>query len=95
MKWIEIINLRSAGAPRESIEQKVPRSVAEVDRGKNLVSIQVYRHATLDTDLGVHLLFDSPRLEARPSALGQRLVSLLKEFGLVNHSLWVEEEKNE
>ena len=93
MKWIEIINLRSAGATRDSIEQKIPRSVAEVDQSKNLVSVQVYRHATVDTDLSVHLLFECVRPEVQPSALGQRLASALKAFGLVSHSLWVEEER--
>ena len=93
MKWIEIITLRSAGGTRDSIEQKIPRSVAEVDQSKNLVSVQVYRHATVDTDLSVHLLFECVRPEVQSSALGQRLASALKAFGLVSHSLWVEEER--
>jgi len=93
MKCIEIINLRSAGDPRESIEQKIPRSTAEVDQSKDLVSIQLYRHASLDTDLSVHLLFEHPGPDAGPSALGQRLASALKEFGLVSHSVWIEREK--
>jgi len=91
VKWIETINLRSAGTPRERIEQKVPRSVSEQDRSRIPVSIRVYRHATLDTDLSIHLLFESPGPEARPSALGQRLASALKEFGLVSHSMWIEQ----
>jgi len=93
MKWIEIITLRSAGTPRDSIEQKIPRSAVEVDRTKNLVCVQVYRHATVGTDLSIHLLFQSFGPEAQPSALGQHLASALKEFGLVNHSLWIEEER--
>jgi hypothetical protein len=90
MKCIEIINLRSAGEPRESIEQKIPRSMSEVDQRKDLVSIQLYRHASLDTDLSVHLLFEHAGPEAGPSALGQRLASAFKEFGLVSHSVWIE-----
>ena len=93
MKWIEIITLRSAGTSREFIEQKIPRTVTDEDRGENLAAIRMYRNATLDTDLSVHLLFASPRPEAAPSILGQRLASALKAFGLVNHSMWVEEEK--
>jgi hypothetical protein len=93
MKWIEIINLRSAGATRDSIEQKIPRSVAEVDQSKDLISVQVYRHATLDTDLSVHLLFECFKAEVQPSALGQALAWALKEFGLVSHSLWIEERR--
>ena len=95
MKWVEILNLRSAGVPRESIEQEIPRSVAEVDRSNNLVAIRIYRHATLDTDLGVHLLFESPGPEMRPSALGQRLAAALKGFGLVSHSVWIQQKETE
>ena len=94
MKWIEIITLRSAGVPRESIEEKIPRFVTEGDRSNNLMEIQVYRHANLDTDMSVHLLFESPGPEAGPSALGQHLASALKEFGLVNHSMWIAQEKS-
>ncbi|MFC1888254.1 hypothetical protein ACFL4G_00720 [Thermodesulfobacteriota bacterium] len=94
MRWIEIINLRSASVPRESIEQKLPGSTAEVKLSESLMAIQVYRHATLDTDLSVHLLFESPGPETRPSALGQQLVALLREYGLVNHSIWVEKARS-
>ena len=93
MKWIETINLRSAGIPIESIEQRIPSSVADVDQSKNLVSVQVYRHAAVDTDLSVHLLFDSSEPDPQPSALGQRLASALKSYGLVSHSVWIEKER--
>ncbi len=93
MKRIEIINLRSAGTPRESIEQQIPRSVAEDDRSRTLASIHVYRHATLETDLSVHLLFESSKPQAQPSALGQHLASALKAFGLVSHSVWIEQDR--
>jgi hypothetical protein len=93
MKWIEIINLRSAGIPTESIKRKILRSTTEVDQTENLVSVRVYRHATVDSDLSVHLLFESSRPEQRPSAPGQRLASALKAFGLVSYSLWIEEEE--
>ncbi len=93
MKWIEIINLRSAGASRESIGQQVPRVVTELDRDNNLMSVKVYCQATIDTDMSIHLLFEATRPEVQPSALGQRLASALKEFGLVNHSVWIEQEE--
>jgi hypothetical protein len=41
----------------------------------------------------VHLYWDSERLEQNGSALGIRLAQALKEFGLTDHSVWIEEEK--
>jgi len=55
--------------------------------------IKIYRHAFLDTDLSVHLFWTSDRPEQNGSALGIRLAQALKDFGLVDHSVWIGKEK--
>jgi hypothetical protein len=47
----------------------------------------------LDTDLSVHLYWNSDRPEQDGSALGIRLAQALKDFGLVDHSVWIGKEK--
>jgi len=44
----------------------------------------------IDTDFSIHLCHDSKKVEDGGSRLGMRLVAALKEFGLVNHSVWLE-----
>jgi hypothetical protein len=44
----------------------------------------------IDTDFSIHLFHDSKKVEKSGSPLGLRLASALKEFGLVNHSIWIE-----
>jgi hypothetical protein len=56
-----------------------------------LVEIKTFRHAVLETDWSVHLLWESERPEQNGSSLGLRLAQALKEFGLIDHSIWVEE----
>ncbi len=91
VKWLEVIKLRSAGKNPWSLEELL-RSMAQVKQ-TGLVEVQTYRHAALDTDLSMHLLWESEFPEMNGSAPGLRLVQALKEFGLTDHSIWLKEEK--
>ncbi len=91
MKWIEIIKLRGTGI-EEGLLEELLRSLRS-DQSRELVKIETYRHAGLEDDLSVHLRWKSERPAQNGSALGLRLAQGFKEFGLVDHSIWVEEEK--
>ncbi len=89
VKWLEVIKLRSAGEGSGVLE-KFLLPMAKVGQS-GLVEMKTYRHAALETDLSLHLHWRSERPEQNGSALGLRLVQALKEFGLVDHSVWIEE----
>ena len=91
MKWLEIIKLRSAGN-NSGLLKELLLSIDRLSQSE-LVEIKTYHHAGLDTDLSVHLRWESERPEQNGSALGLRLAHALKEFGLTDHSVWIEEEK--
>ncbi len=90
MKWIEIIELRSADNNRELMKSQLESLINEVNQEARQQKIQVYRHITVETDLRIHLIHDSKKAKARRSPLGLDLASALKEHGLVNHSVWIE-----
>jgi hypothetical protein len=92
MKWLEIIKLRSAGNHTVLLEELFQR-IANSDKNMGLVEMKIYRHAALESDLSVHLHWKSEKPEKNGSGLGIRLVQAFKEFGLINHSIWIEEEK--
>jgi hypothetical protein len=92
MLWVEIIETRSIGIAHEMFKQDLIQSMTKVDQEKDLKKIKIYRHATVDTDLSIHLYWESEKAEKRGSTLGLHLSSYLKEFGRVNHSIWIEEE---
>jgi hypothetical protein len=91
MKWLEVIKLRSAGKDSALLKELL----LSLDRfsQSGLVETKTYHHATLETDLSVHLHWQSERPEQNGSSLGLRLIQALREFGLIDHSIWIEKEK--
>ena len=53
-------------------------------------TIKSYSRVMIDSDFSIHLFHDSKKVENNGSPLGLRLALALKEFGLVNHSIWIE-----
>jgi hypothetical protein len=88
MNWLEVIKLRSAGKGSVPLDELVI-SMSKVAQS-GLVEMKTYRHAALETDFSLHLYWECERMEQNGSALGLRLAQALKEFGLVDHSVWVE-----
>jgi hypothetical protein len=90
MKWVEIIKLRSSGEASGPLKAFLSAIAQNTQRG--LVETRIYRHAAWKTDWSLHLQWESEKLEKNGSALGLRLSHALKDFGLVDHSVWIEEE---
>lgn len=89
MKWIEVILLRSVETNRATLESKLRRLIAMDSTKDNQRTVQVYCRVLIDSDFCIHLTHDSENVEHGGSRLALRLVAALKEFGLVNHSVWV------
>jgi hypothetical protein len=89
MNWLEVIKLRSAEKGSGMLDELF-MSVSKANQ-RGLVKIKTFRHAALDGDLSVHLYWESKQPEQNGSALGLRLAQTLKEFGLIDHSVWIEE----
>lgn len=91
MKWMEIIKLRSAQEVSEPLKACSSTIAGEDQHG--LIAVRVYRHALWETDWSLCLLWESEELEKNGSALGLRLAQALKEFGLVDHSVWTQDDE--
>ena len=91
MKWLEVIKLRSSGKNSATLDGLL-MSIGKVAQ-RGLVEMKTYRHAALATDWSVHLYWKPDRPEQDGTALGLRLAQALKEFGLVDHSVWIEEKE--
>ncbi len=86
MKWVEIIKLRSAGNdPRGLNDLLLPMS----DLRQSGLEIGIYRHAALESDVSIHLYWDTEGPVRSGSELGLQLARTLEEFGLVDHSIWI------
>jgi hypothetical protein len=91
MKWIEIITLRTAGKDRRRLVGEVVQKLPHELRPIGLTGMKIYDHAVLDTDLSIHLLWDSIAADKNGSGLALRIVDALLDFGLVHHGIWMEQ----
>ena len=90
MKWAEVIVLRAAGSNREALESKLRKLISDVEMEEKKEAIRIYSRVLIDTDFCIRITHNSTKTENSGSKLGLRIVSALKEFGLVNHSIWTE-----
>ena len=88
--WLEIIELRTVVKNEDMVKVKVRKLIEEVENEETEQSIRVFSHLTITTDLSIHLAHSSRIVPASGSPLGLFLVSSLKEYGLVNHSILCE-----
>lgn len=88
MKQLDIIHLRLAGSHRENLIDTIRKSVCvESDQG----TVRFYGNAKVSTDLSIHIHLKTRTQEHAHSELGTRLAAALQEFGLVEHTVWIED----
>lgn len=90
MKWIEIINLRSLAKVNMQLLDELLQQVGKSKTDGHPVEIRMYHHSILETDLSIHILWETEPQHLRESPLGQQFSYALKDLGLLNHSVWVE-----
>ena len=90
MKWLEIIELRSTGGNKKMLEPQLKKLVTDLHKEAQMQAITIYSRKMIDTDFSIHLMHDSIKPEYIGSPIGLRVSSALKEFGLVNHNVWIE-----
>ena len=89
VSWLEIIHVRLAAECPDELIDDIRQSAATGEPG---TVVNVYRQAGVTTDIGVHInhvVTDSANLPSIPSALGVRLAALLKDVGMVQHTVWM------
>jgi hypothetical protein len=90
MKWIEVIQLRSIDGNRKLLESKLNKLIDDVGGKSKKQIIMVFNRVLIDTDYSIQIFHESNKVENTGSPLGIRLANALKEFVLVNHSVWVD-----
>ncbi len=92
MKWLEIIEFRTIDNGDWIDALDLERQIADLRREQRPINVKVFRHGTVETDFSLHLHCDSNEPEIHGSMLGIKLVSILKDFGMVNHNIWVDKQ---
>lgn len=89
MKRLEVIHLRWTGPCHDDILVAIRETIVGLGARSR---VQMYRHAGVPTDLGIFLHHDTEQVDPQMIALGARLAAALKEMGMVEHSIWIEQE---
>lgn len=92
MKWVEIIELRTAEKDPAIVEQTIMTLMIEFGKTGSMKDIKMYRDAMLENVSCIQMHWSSGRVEPHGSSPGLCMAHILKEFGLVSHSVWVEAE---
>ena len=90
MQWMEEIKLRIAEKDPELVEGKIMKLIKDLGNNGSMKEIKLYHSAVVDNDMSVHLHWETETTEPQGSATGLCLVHVLREFGLISHSVWVE-----
>lgn len=90
MKWIEIITLRSLEKTNRQMVEELLHQLFQQKEAGLFTAIRVYHHPTVETDLSIHILWETETQHPSESELGQQLSYALKGLGLLNYSIWVE-----
>ena len=87
MNTLEVIHLRLAGENPKTLAGKIRTAVESSSHPTNM---RIYRHGRVETDLVVHLHREMEEGGDRVTQLGTQLASMLRRYGIVEHSVWVE-----
>ena len=90
MKWLEIIELRTIGSRRKDIVTELRKLLDDLRKELSEDGVSAFSRVLFDGDFSIHLLHDSTVVAEDGSPLGLQLAASLSEFGLVNHSIWLE-----
>ena len=88
MRQLEIIQVRLTGRSQATLINDIRRSVL-ADTTDN---IRFYRHATVPTDLSIHIHLETHTDLRQTSDLGVRLAAAMRDYGMVQHTVWIEDQ---
>jgi hypothetical protein len=92
MRWIEIITLRSIGDAERKMIAELLKQMRGAGKQGQPREVRIYRHGSVETDLSIHIYWESESVALPCSTLGDLLVNATRDFGMVSHSVWIEKE---
>ncbi len=89
MRWMEMIRLRTPQG-QDRLAALLLDSVSRFTAEPELVEARVYANASLKSDLALYLVWSSTPAQQRGSRAGLSIAQVLKNHGVVEHSVWTE-----
>ena len=89
MKWLEIIQIRTAQNRSKILVGELTEILSDLRKKQNEAGVILYRHSVLPSEFSLHLVHQSDSGQPQKSKTGLLLSSVAREFGMVNHTIWV------
>ncbi|MBN1849011.1 MAG: hypothetical protein JW932_10535 [Deltaproteobacteria bacterium] len=96
MKWMETIRVQSATGKDQTTLRELIFLKSEIKRDfgfQGLRDVMVSSHVSIPGCFVLMLFWDTDNPQAKGSPIGMSLAQSLKNFGLVDHSVWIENHK--
>jgi hypothetical protein len=91
MKCIEVIEIRSNESSRKQLHKELQNIAVEINEKRAGKIVRILSHVSMRSDFRIQLEHESLSVGEGGSQTGLRLAMALKEYGLVNHSVWIEQ----
>ncbi len=99
MKWLEVITLRSMESINRHVVDELITEIKDsdlsIDESSRLLEVKTYYNFPVETDLSIHIYWESETRDQRKSPLAIRIHSALTSMGLLNHSVWIQKTTRE
>jgi hypothetical protein len=92
MIWLEVIHVRVTDKEYDHLIPVFTDLMDEIREKQSCKKVKLYRRALLKNDVCLHLYHDSENAHLEGSPVGLHLAAMLKRFGMVNHTVWEQNE---
>ena len=88
MQVIETITLRAVGIHRAELLAFLESRITTFQFPEHLEAVECHTHADVESDINLHLIWNTPPEKRKKSPLCIFLEDALKEFGLIDSNTW-------
>ena len=86
----EIIEIRTSKNLQAQVEKLLKDLIADIQDESENNGAKLFQRMNPEVDFAIQLIIDSRDIKGNGSRLGHRVASIMKEHGIVNHSIWIE-----
>ena len=86
----EIIEIRTSKNLQDQVEKLLKDLIEDIQGDSENYDAKLFQRMNLEVDFAIQLIIDSRDIKGKGSRLGLRVASIMKEHGIVNHSIWEE-----
>jgi hypothetical protein len=93
--WLEIIELQAGNDTGRKFHHMLEELKMDLTESSDVHNVKFFSNLSVENDFSIHLVHKSSLPETGGSPIGLYITSSLREFGLVNHQIWCEMDRNE